>query len=231
MNAAENALHHQRLAIRAARLRAGTERLETELAGDPVGDRLARELAEAESSQQVLAARIRERDREVEAHRARLRARQRELMSGRTRNPTDLMKMSSEVDHMRVALGEEEDRELELMEEQERLEAEAARLRRDLESARTRAAEAAPGARARLALDRAALAEAEAELDRVWAVIPSDWRTAYERVASRIPNPIAEVVSRQCQTCGVTVTSSGMQEVRRHGLVLCDNCGRILVMV
>jgi predicted nucleic acid-binding Zn-ribbon protein len=34
----------------------------------------------------------------------------------------------------------------------------------------------------------------------------------------------------QCQGCRVTVTSSGMQALRRGGLVYCENCGRILVI-
>jgi predicted CXXCH cytochrome family protein len=38
------------------------------------------------------------------------------------------------------------------------------------------------------------------------------------------------VLHNQCQTCHVTVTSNGMQVLRRGGLVLCDNCGRILVV-
>ena len=46
----------------------------------------------------------------------------------------------------------------------------------------------------------------------------------------RQADPVAQVVGGQCQACRVQVTSSGMQTLRRAGLVHCDNCGRILVV-
>ena len=55
-----------------------------------------------------------------------MRARERELMSGRIHNPTELLQISEEVDHMKARLATEEDAELELMEEAERADAEPA---------------------------------------------------------------------------------------------------------
>jgi predicted nucleic acid-binding Zn-ribbon protein len=44
-------------------------------------------------------------------------------------------------------------------------------------------------------------------------------------------NPrVAEVVNNQCTACRVTVTSSGMQMLRKGDeIVHCEHCGRILV--
>ena len=151
-------------------------------------------------------------------------------MSGRIKNPTELMKLDAEVRHLRTALSSEEDAELELMEEQERLESEVERLARALEAARTRAAEAAPVIRERIRREEAELAAAESEAASMWEQLPADWQIAYRRVAARIANPVAEVVGNQCQACRVAVTSRGMQVLRRAGLIQCDNCGRILVV-
>jgi predicted nucleic acid-binding Zn-ribbon protein len=230
MNIPELALRHQRLAGRALQLRGQIERLERELAADPEVERLAREADEREAARRELELQVRQREREAEGRRARLRARERELMSGRISSPSELMRLSGEVDHLKAAVAEEEDAELRVMEEQEGVEAELARVRERLEAARQRVQAAAPGQREALDRLRAGLAEAEAEREDAWRQLPSDWQAAYRRVAARVADPVAEVVGGQCQACRVGVTSSGMQVLRRAGLVQCDNCGRLLVV-
>ncbi len=229
MNVPELALHHQRLDRRASALRGQIARLQAELAQDPLAERLDLERATTEAARRDVDLRLRDRERDAEDRRGRLRARERELMSGRIRNPTELMKLNHEVESMRGAVGEAEDAQLELMETQESLQAELARLSSELAAARERTASAAPGLRERLERMETELAAAEAERDATWAALPADWQVAYERVRSRVPDPIAEVVNGQCQACRVQVTSSGMQVIRRTGLLQCDNCGRILV--
>lgn len=229
MNVPELALHHQRLDQRAAGLRAQIERLRAALAADPESERLEREVAEAEQARRDLDMRVREREREAESQRTRLRGRERELMSGRIRNPTELMKLNQEVDHLKASVREQEDGELELMERQEALEADLARLGRDLTAARERTAAATPGLRERLDGFERELVEVEAERDATWERVPPDWQVAYRRVRSRQQDPVAAVVNGQCAACRVALTSSGMQAVRRAALLQCDNCGRILV--
>lgn len=200
------------------------------LLDDVEAQRLEREHAMAQTARRDVDLRLREREREVEGRRTRLRARERELMSGRIRNPTELMKMQEEVQHLKAAVGVEEDAQLLLMEQQENLEADVSRLTRELTAARDQAAAAAPGLRARLDQLTSELAQVEAEREETWAQVPADWQRAYRRVRARISDPVAEVVGNQCQACHVTVTSSGMQAVRRAALLQCDNCGRILVV-
>jgi len=230
MNAPELTLHHQRLDQRAGHIRGQIARVEAMLVDDVEAQRLEREHAMAETARRDVDLRLREREREVEGRRTRLRARERELMSGRIRNPTELMKMQAEVQHLKAAVGDEEDAQLLLMEQQENLEADVSRLTRELTAARDQAAAAAPGLRARLDQLTSELAQVEAEREETWAQVPADWQLAYRRVRARISEPVAEVVGNQCQACHVTVTSSGMQAVRRAALLLCDNCGRILVV-
>ncbi len=230
MNVPELALHHQRLDHRAAGLRVQIERLRGVMAGDPEADRLERELAAAEAARRDLDLQVRQREREAESQRTRLRGRERELMSGRIRNPTELMKLNQEVDHLRATVREQEDTELELMERQEALESDVARLGRQLAAARDRTAAAAPELRERLERLERELVDVERERQATWEEIPADWQQAYLRVRSRQPDPVAEVVGGKCQACRVAVTSSGMQALRRAALVHCDNCGRILVV-
>ena len=230
MNVPELALHHQRLDQRSNQLRSQIARLEAELAGDPVADRLDSDRATAEASRRDLELRLRQRERDAEGRRARLRARERDLMGGRIRNPTELMKLSQEVEHLKAALVEEEDAQLELMEELEGLERELGRLNSELTAARERTEAAAPDLRARLERQRGELSRVEAEREATWAEVPAEWQEAYRRVSRRQPDPVAEVVGGQCQACRVAVTSSGKQALRRAGLLLCDNCGRILVV-
>ncbi|HSR24116.1 MAG TPA: C4-type zinc ribbon domain-containing protein [Candidatus Eisenbacteria bacterium] len=230
MNVPELALHHQRLDQRAGHLRSQMARIEAVLAADPAADRLEREVAGVQAERREVELRLREREREAEAQRARLRGRERELMSGRIRNPTDLMKLNQEVEHLRTAVGREEDAELELMERQEQLDADVVRLERELAGARERTAAAAPELRGRLERLQRELVEVEAERDATWAQLPPRWQETYRRILSRQADPVAGVVGGQCQACRVAVTSSGMQTLRRAGLLQCDNCGRILVV-
>ena len=230
MNTPELALRHQRLEQRAAGLRGQIARLEAELAQDPVAERLDLERATAETARRDVELRLRERERDAEDRRGRLRARERELMSGRIRNPTELLKLNQEVEHLRGSGGEAEEAQLELMETQESLEMELARLATELSAARERTAIAAPELRARLERMEAELGGVEADRDATWAQLPADWQTGYRRIRSRTPDPVAEAVGGQCQACRVSVTSSGMQTLRRAGLLQCDNCSRILVV-
>lgn len=230
MNAPELALRHQRLDQRAAQIRVQIARIEAALTDNLELERLERELASAATARRDLDVRLREREHETEGRRTRLRARERELMSGRIRNPTELMKMQQEVQHLKVAVGKEEDAQLMLMEQQEILDVDLSRLTRELAAVREQTAAAAPELRKRLEQLTAELAQVEADRDATWAQVPADWQVAYRRVRGRLPDPVAEVAGNQCQACHVAVTSSGMQVLRRAGLLQCDNCGRILVV-
>jgi predicted nucleic acid-binding Zn-ribbon protein len=230
MRPAQLLFAYQRLVERERALREGVERIESRLASDPEVVRLEEELSEARAGQQAVASRLRESDHEREAHRTNLRKREKELMSGRIRNPTELMQMSEEVQHMKVRFAEEEEAELHLMEEAESADDAVRKAISELDAARAQSVTEEPELREELAALRAELGEVEAERDQVWEQVPPDSQGAYRRV--RIQPPMAEVVGNQCQACRVTVTSSGMQTLRRGSdeLVHCENCGRILVL-
>jgi predicted nucleic acid-binding Zn-ribbon protein len=228
MRAGELLLRVQRLDLRSRDLTLEIGRIEERLAGDPEIERLADALAEVEERHGRLAARLREAERQAEDHRSRMLGRERELMSGRIRNPTELTKMADEVAHMKARVSNDEDAELQLMEEMEILERELNQCRADLRAAQERREAAAPGLKTRLEDLQAERTAEEKDREEVWALVPPAHQAEYRRL--RVQPAVAEVRDGKCSACHVTVTTRGMQRLRRdEGFVHCDNCGRLLV--
>jgi predicted nucleic acid-binding Zn-ribbon protein len=230
VNSSELALHHQRLSHQASLLRSDLERVNARLAGDPEVRRLEDELEHARHARRELELRLRASEREAGQQRQRMQDRRRELMSGRINNGTELMKLSDEVDRLKVRLGQAEDAELAIMEDVEVADRELGQVEARLDAARRAGAAGRPELEARRDRDLARAAELEAERDQAWERLPTEWRRDYERLRVRLGNPVAEVVGGQCQGCHVSVTSNGMQILRRGGIVHCDNCDRLLVV-
>jgi predicted nucleic acid-binding Zn-ribbon protein len=221
-------LDHQRLVERERGLRDNIERAGSRLESDPDVVEREESLAEARAAQEAAAARVRDSDHEREAHRTKLRTREKELMSGRIRNPTELMQMSEEVKHMKERFAEEEDAEMKLMEDADAADEAVREATNQLEQARKQSASEEPEIRSELQTWTTELAEVESERDAIWEQVPSSAQAAYSRL--RIKPAVAQVVNNQCSACHVTVTSSGMQKLRAgDDLVHCENCGRILV--
>jgi uncharacterized protein len=228
MKPAQLLFEHQRLVDRERNLRENIERVTARLESDPDVVELETGLAEARGTQEVAAARLRESDHEREAHRTKLRSREKELMSGRIRNPTELMQMSEEVSHMKARFVEEEEAEMRLMEDADAADQAVREAIANLEEGRRRSAAEEPDLRQELAGWSTELADVVAELDDVWQQVPPAAQAAYSRM--RMYPRVAQVVNNQCTACRVTVTSSGMQMLRKGDeIVHCENCGRILV--
>ena len=230
MKPAQLLLAYQRLVEKERELRDEIERVESLLASDPDVAHAEATLAGVREAQQALQLRLRESDREREAHRTRLRTRERELMSGRIRNPTELMQLSEEVQHMKTSFADEEEAELRLMEEGELAEQAVIDASDRLQEARTRSANDEPELRRDLASSQVELATVKSDSEALWAQVDKPAQNSYLRV--RAHPPVAEVDHNQCLACHVAVTSSGMQALRKgDDIVHCDNCGRILVLV
>lgn len=230
MKPAQLLLEYQRLVERERALRDDIAQVESRLESDPEVVRLEEALETARSSQQAVAAQLRAFDHEREDHRTRLRSREKELMSGRIRSPSELMQLSDEVQHMKTRFAEEEEAQLHLMEDEAAADEAMAEATTSLQDARKVSANEEPALREELETWRTELAEVEAESDRIWAEVPPDTQSAYSR--TRVQPAVTRVVSNQCAACHVTVTTSGMQLLRRGSddLVRCENCGRILVL-
>ena len=222
-------LAYQRLVEKERELRDEIERVESVLTANPDVVSAEEALEAARSEQQAIQLRLRESDRERETHRTRLRSREKELMSGRIRNPGELMQMNEEVQHLKASFAEEEEAELHLMEEAELAEATVREAAERVDEARSRSAADEPSLRRDLESWQAELASVQADSEALWAQLSPAAQNAYLRV--RAHPPVAEVDRNQCLACRVTVTSSGMQVLRKGDeIVHCDNCSRILVM-
>ena len=229
MKAAQLLFAYQRLVERERALRESIEQVESRLASDPEVVRAEEVVAQAREAQQAIALRLRDSDREREAHRTRLRSRERELMSGRIRNPTELMQLNDEVAHMKSQFAEEEEAELRLMEEDEASDQALKEATSALDDAKRSSASEEPELRSELDSMSAELQSVVADREQAWSEVPAAAQAAYSRV--RVHPTVAEVERNQCMACRVTVTSSGMQVLRKGDeIVHCDNCGRILVL-
>jgi predicted nucleic acid-binding Zn-ribbon protein len=229
MKPAQLLLSYMRLVEKERELRDEIERVESLLASDPNVAHAEEALATAKANQQEIQLRLRESDRERESHRTRLRSREKDLMSGRIRSPSELMQLNQEVDHLKVSFAAEEEAQLQLMEEGELADQAVVVSAEHLMDARTRSAGDEPGLRKDLEGWQAELAAVRADNETVWAQLTPAAQRAYLGV--RVHPPVAEVDRNQCLSCHVTVTSSGMQLLRKGDeIVRCENCGRILVM-
>jgi hypothetical protein len=158
-----------------------------------------------------------------------LRSREKDLMSGRIRSPSELIQLNQEVDHLKVSFAEKEEAELRLMEEGELADQAVVEASEHLMDVRARSAGDEPGLRRDVESWQAELATVKSDGEATWAQLSPAAQRAYLGV--RVHPPVAEVDRNQCQACHVTVTSSGMQLLRKGDeIVRCENCGRILVM-
>src|SRR5207237_9298192 len=145
---------------------------EARLGSDPAVVSREEAMAAAQANLDAYSTRLLESDRAREEHRSRLRSRERELMSGRVRNPTELMQMSEEVSHMKARFAEEEAAELQLMEEADAAEAAVREARDGLEKARQASSAEDPGLREQRGEWRPEPPEAERQTEGGWAQGP-----------------------------------------------------------
>jgi predicted nucleic acid-binding Zn-ribbon protein len=228
MKPTELLLQYARLGDRTRTLEDEQRHLQERLNRDERIERAERAVAEALARRDELAGQLRAMEGEVEGHRAKMKGHERELMSGRIRSPSDLTKMSEEVDHMKARLADEEDAELEVMSALESADAELAQAQAELDDARAHYESALPGLRGRLQTIEAEIAELELQRQAIWADVPAELQTAYRKI-SRIPNPVVAMSNGQCEGCRVQLTANELQQLRRGERFTCQNCNRILV--
>ena len=188
---------------------------------------------ELRTQRDELGARQSSLEQQIEASRTRRTALEKRLYGGTVAAARELQAMSDEVRHLGRHISELEDRELEVMEAIEPLDAELESAGRERESLEADAA--------RL---RAAIAEAEASIDAEIAT-ELDARSAaaagvreellgrYEKLRTKLGGTgAARLVSGSCSGCHLTLPSMELDRIRRapaDEVITCDQCGRILV--
>jgi len=193
---------------------------------------LAPGLAEVRARRDEVARDAKRLDDEVAAVRERAADADRTLYSGSVTAVKELQALQTDVEHLRARQRELEDRELELMEALEDLEAEVAAA----EAASALEADRAASAARALA---AAEAEVEGEIETETAArtastvgIPPSLLDTYERIRAMSNGVgVARLVGDTCQGCRLSIPATEIDAIRRGvaGEARCDNCGAILV--
>jgi predicted nucleic acid-binding Zn-ribbon protein len=228
MNGTELLLQYSKLGDRLATLADERRHIEARLAHDEATEAARSREVELLERRDALARELRALEMDVETHRAKMKSHDRELMSGRIRSPSDLTRMSVEVEHMKASIGLQEDRELELMTALEEADADLAASRLALSSAEERVAQARPHLEARLTTIAQDVADLEEEREALWTGVPEPARAAFRKL-SRVAHPVVAMVAGQCEGCRVQLTANELQQLRRGERFTCQNCNRILV--
>lgn len=192
----------------------------------------ADELAERRDG---LAARQAGLEQQIDSTAGRRKALEERMYAARGSAARDLQAMEGEVRHLSERRSELEEAELEIMIEQEPIDAELARL-----------ADERAGLEESVVSLREALAEAEEvvvgelsrlEADRVPAtsVLPGDLLDRYEGLRRRLGGVgAARLVGNRCDGCHLELPSAEVDRIRHlppDAVATCDQCGRILVRV
>lgn len=91
---------------------------------------------------------------------------------------------------------------------------------------------------AQIAELQAAKAEHAGELGALQAarlellkIAPEAYVTKYESMRASVPNPVVPVVGLECSACATEVTGTMMTQLKKHLLVMCPECYRLLYRV
>ena len=172
-------------------------------------------------------------EQQIESSKERRATLEKRLFGGQVAAARELQAMSEEVKHLGRHISELEDREIEVMELLEPLDAE-------LEAGeRTRAALEAEAARL-----RAAIGQAEVELDaqivaevsargQVASGVRDDLLARYEKLRAKLGGTgAAPLVGGSCGGCHLALPAMELDRLRRapaDAVITCEQCGRILV--
>ena len=194
---------------------------------------LERRVAEAESQRKELVSAQEELDRQVEATSARIAAIDARLRSPGSGSFRDQQAMSKEMESLAGQRRAVEDRELEIMEHLEPVDAVLAALYHELATA-TAAREAARAAlSAAEALLVAERLEVEGRRGPLLAAVPGDLLANYQRLREKLGGiGAARVVDGSCSGCHLRLPASERERLAYAdpgSLMYCEQCGRILV--
>jgi predicted nucleic acid-binding Zn-ribbon protein len=157
----------------------------------------------------------------------------RRLYSGAVAAPRELQALQADVASLKRHRSDIEDRVLEAMQDREPLDSEVAKLQ---EQRVTLDSEAEQLRQAIAAQTQEIDAELATELDARAAVangVPEDLLSQYERLRTNQRGiGAARLVNGRCSGCHLTLPATELDRIRREApdtVVLCDQCGRILV--
>lgn len=170
---------------------------------------------------------------QIEASRSRRAELEKRMFGGHVTAAKDLQAMDEEVRHLARHIAELEDREIEVMELLEPLDAELAAAADDGSGLERRAAELEQRVTDdEAAIDAEVLVEEQAR-DSLVAQVPADLFGRYEGLRAKLGGTgIARLAGGSCTGCHLALPAMEVDRIKKlpaDTVVICDNCGRILV--
>lgn len=199
-----------------------------------------RELVDLETSRSEMQARrdelsVAERhlEEQIEAVRARATADDKALYGGSVSAIKDLRALQEEIESLGRRQRDLEDRELEIMEQAEPIDAELERVR-SATAAADSAASALIGAITQIEVEiDEQLASVESQRAEAIVAVPSELLEEYERLRKPLGGvAVARLVGNRCDGCHLSLPAVELDHIRHErpdALVHCSECGRILV--
>jgi predicted nucleic acid-binding Zn-ribbon protein len=189
--------------------------------------------AEIQGVRDELGARQATLEEQIEGARARRSELERRMFGGQVSAARDLQAMDDEVKHLARRISDLEDREIEIMEELEPIDTdleavstERDALRADRVRLQSTIAAAVEGIDTGIVTENAARAAAA-------ALVPADLLARYERLRRTLGGTgAARLVGGSCSGCHLALPAMEMDRIRKapaDEIILCDQCGRILV--
>jgi predicted nucleic acid-binding Zn-ribbon protein len=159
-------------------------------------------------------------------------AHDKQLYSGTIANPRELQSLQDEIAALKRRIGQLEDQELELMEQLEPLDADLARLTADRAELDEQAGTLrAAIAEAEVELD-GELAAVHAERDAARASVPAELLAEYDQLRHRAGGiAIARLVGGHCGGCHLSLPAVEVDRIKKlppEAPVHCEECGRLL---
>lgn len=157
---------------------------------------------------------------------------ERKLYSGETNSPKELQALQADLDQLKTQQRRIEDRELEVMEQREVLEAAIAAGEARIAVQRTETERLGTVLTAREQEIEAELAEEADARAALAAQVDPDLLGTYEKCRERAGGiGAARLIGRACQGCHLDIPAVEADRIRKSDGVIahCDNCGAILV--
>jgi predicted nucleic acid-binding Zn-ribbon protein len=192
-----------------------------------------KDAGEVQVQRDELGARQANLEEQIEASKRRRSELEKRMFGGQVTAARDLQAMDEEVRHLHRHISDLEDRELEVMEALEPLDAELGAAATERGTLDGRAGEL-----------HAAIAALESELDAEIATqvdartaaaqtIPAELLATYERLRAKLGGTgAARLVGNSCGGCHLTLPAMEVDRIRKaapDAVITCDQCGRILV--
>ncbi|MBE0433643.1 hypothetical protein IBX73_09295 [candidate division WOR-3 bacterium] len=136
----------------------------------------------------------------------------------------------NEIDFLKQRNKEIEDGMIDLMEEEEKLKNSIDRMRAETGEFTARTRDSIAALKQRIGELTKRQGEARAAFDRDFDQMPEDARNLYARVTKVRDKAVCSIVDNTCTGCFANLTHQFLNELKkRNKILLCDNCGRILV--